>query len=112
MALDASPTISVRFCVPTDRPRAAERLTSPGRRAIARRVILERSFHVAATRTPSGRRSRPSPSRRGTLAGGVERQIYAAGERRDGPIPNILPASKIPIFETETTLMYAEQNAL
>ena len=100
MALDASLTISVRLCVPTDRPRAAERLTSPGRRAIARRVILERSFHVAATHTPSGRRSRPSPSRRGTLAGGVERQIYAAGERRDGPIPNILPASKISIFET------------
>ena len=67
MALDASPTISVRFCVPTDQPRAAERLTSPGRRAIARRVTLERSIHVAATRTPSGRRSRPSPSRRGTL---------------------------------------------
>ena len=60
MALDASLTISVRVCVPTDRPRAAERLTSPDRRAIARRVILERSIH-AATRTPSGRPSRPSP---------------------------------------------------
>ena len=102
MALDASLTISVRLCVPTDRSRAAESLTSPGRRAIARRVIPERSIHVAATRTPS-RRLLP-PSRRGALAGGVERQINAAGERR-GPIPNILPVSKISIFETEMTLV-------
>ena len=58
MALDASLTISVRLCVPTDRPRAAERLTSPGRRAIARRVILERSFHVCAALVVGSRRRR------------------------------------------------------